>query len=162
MGFGEFQDNTYLILEYRSPGIKKKGFWNDFGHQLAEIHRTSQPTFGFEESKYIGSLPQFNGSEDPAADFSIQQRLKPQFESSHQLGYDFNSFEAFFETIKPLIPEEPPALIHCDLWSGNYLVNVNHQPCLIYPAVAYTPREMDLSMVKLFGGFDDKMFDAYH
>ena len=60
-----------------------------------------------------------------------------------------------------LIPQEKPALIHGDLWNGNYLVNANGHPCLIDPAVAYAPREMDLSMMKLFGGFSEELFNTY-
>ncbi|WP_019037689.1 fructosamine kinase family protein [Psychroflexus tropicus] len=161
-GYGEFDTQTYLLIEYKRSGIKKEGFWEDFGHQLADLHKMSQSTFGFKENNFIGSLPQFNEPEQTAADFLIQQRLKPQFQKAQQLGYDFEPLDAFFKTIKPLIPEESPALIHGDLWSGNYLINSKNQPCLIDPAVAYAPREMDLAMMKLFGGFDDKLFQAYH
>ena len=34
-------------------------------------------------------------------------------------------------------------------------------PCLIDPAVAFAPREMDLGMMKLFGGFDESLFRTY-
>jgi fructosamine-3-kinase len=33
---------------------------------------------------------------------------------------------------------------------------------LIDPAVYFGHREMDLSMTKLFGGFDRKFYDFYH
>jgi hypothetical protein len=69
--------------------------------------------------------------------------------------------DAFYKQVEQLIPDELPALIHGDLWSGNYLVNSENKPCLIDPAVAYAPREMDLAMMKLFGGFDERMFQAY-
>ena len=63
--------------------------------------------------------------------------------------------------ISAIIPDEKPALIHGDLWGGNYLVNGNGDPCLIDPATAFAPREMDLSMMQLFGGFDKELFNSY-
>ena len=41
-------------------------------------------------------------------------------------------------------------------------MNSEGRPCLIDPAVAYAPREMDLAMMKLFGGFEERIFQAYH
>jgi len=161
-GYGNFGSKTYLLLEYKPSGEKRKSFWKDFGHQLAELHRNTQSQFGFFEDNYIGSLPQFNKHAQTASEFYIEQRLKPQFEIAAQKGYNFQSLNAFYRTIRSLIPEEPPALIHGDLWSGNYLVNTSHQPCLIDPAVAYAPREMDLAMMKLFGGFNETLFVTYH
>jgi fructosamine-3-kinase len=55
-----------------------------------------------------------------------------------------------------------PSLLHGDLWSGNYMRGNDGQVRLIDPAVYYGHREMDLSMTKLFGGFDRKFYDFYH
>jgi hypothetical protein len=77
-------------------------------------------------------------------------------------GYDFRNLDSFYQKVAQLIPEEKPALIHGDLWSGNYLVNANNKPCLIDPAVAYGPREMDLAMMQLFGGFDNRLLSVYN
>jgi fructosamine-3-kinase len=161
LGHGEFKKKTYLVLEYKSPGQKSNDFWEFFGQQLAEMHRSTQTKFGFFEDNYIGSLPQFNTSSQTASEFYIEQRLRPQFHMAQEQGYQFKALDGFFKTIQQLIPEEPPALVHGDLWSGNFLVNSDQKPCLIDPAVAYAPREMDLAMMKLFGGFDNKMFNAY-
>jgi fructosamine-3-kinase len=36
------------------------------------------------------------------------------------------------------------------------------QPVIIDPAVYYGHREMDLGMSRLFGGFDEEFYSAYH
>jgi len=57
---------------------------------------------------------------------------------------------------------EPPALLHGDLWSGNYLCSATGQPVLIDPAVYYGHRNMDMAMTTLFGGFDALFYESYH
>ena len=58
------------------------------------------------------------------------------------------------ETLEVLVgPTEPPARLHGDLWGGNLLVDESGAPCLIDPAVYGGHREMDLAMMRLFGGF---------
>lgn len=161
-GYGNFDNFTYLLIEYKKPGKVRPQFWEDFGQQLAALHQQTNATFGFSEDNYVGSLQQYNGSAEKASEFYIEQRLKPQFEIATKNGFTFENLESFYQKVEHLVPDEPPALIHGDLWSGNYVVNSEHQPCLIDPAVAYAPREMDLAMMKLFGGFDDKIFETYH
>ncbi|NEV94721.1 fructosamine kinase family protein [Psychroflexus sp. YR1-1] len=161
LGYGDFKTRTYLMMEYKPSGQADQGFWELFGQQLADLHRNTQETFGFMEDNYIGSLPQYNGSAASASEFYIEQRLEPQVKMAKDNGYEFENIESFYQKLEEMIPDETPSLIHGDLWSGNYLVNSEGKPCLIDPAVAYAPREMDLAMMKLFGGFDDKLFQAY-
>ncbi|HYP91419.1 MAG TPA: fructosamine kinase family protein, partial [Polyangiaceae bacterium] len=59
-------------------------------------------------------------------------------------------------------PGEPPARLHGDLWSGNLHVDAAGAPCLIDPAVYGGHREVDLAMMRLFGGFGERVFAAYH
>jgi fructosamine-3-kinase len=161
LGYGDFETNTYLILDYRESGKASHKFWELFGQAMAALHQTTHETFGFKEDNYLGSLPQYNDNFETASQFYIHQRLMPQFKIAFDKGYVFENLDSFYQRVKELIPNEPPALIHGDLWSGNYLVNSQNKPCLIDPAVAYAPREMDLAMMKLFGGFDDRLFSAY-
>ncbi len=152
---------SYLILEYKEPAPKRSDFWELFGEQLAKLHRETRDTFGLEKDNYIGSLPQYNEKRDSAAKFYIEMRLQPQLKIATDKGFQFNITENFFKNCEALIPNEPPALIHGDLWNGNYIVNQKGAPCLIDPAVAYAPREMDLGMMKLFGGFHESLFNIY-
>lgn len=158
---GRSGDAAYLLLEYKPEGEPTPDFWDIFARDLANLHRTTAEKFGFQTSNYIGSLPQYNESTTSAADFYISQRLEPQLQMASERGFTFNDTGLILKNILDEIPAEPPALIHGDLWSGNYLVNKDGLPCLIDPAVCYGPREMDLAMMKLFGGFSEELFNNY-
>ena len=58
-------------------------------------------------------------------------------------------------------PDEPAALLHGDLWGGNYMVDAEGTPVLIDPAAYCGRREADLAMTRLFGGFDARFYAAY-
>lgn len=159
---GKTGSHSFLILEYKAPAPNAVNFWEVFGEQLAALHQQTSDSFGFEKDNYIGSLPQYNDRKNSAAEFYIEMRLKPQIKMAVEKGFQLNVSESFYKNCENMIPSEPPALIHGDLWNGNYLVNSAGMPCLIDPAVAYSPREMDLGMMKLFGGFNEDLFHTYN
>ena len=71
-------------------------------------------------------------------------------------------FDALQRALPDLVgPAEPPSRLHGDLWSGNLHVDERGTPCLIDPAVYGGHREIDLAMMRLFGGFGDRVFAAY-
>lgn len=154
-------NTAYLLMAYISPGHKPIRFWRDFGVKLAQMHRNTNTTFGLEHDNYIGSLPQYNAACNTAPEFFIEQRLVPQFKMAVDKGFSFADLSSFYKNITKEIPSEPSALIHGDLWNGNYMVSASGEPVLIDPAVAYAPREMDIAMMQLFGGFPAEVFEAY-
>ena len=159
--FGQKEDTAYLGLEYKPEGPETENFWVRFAEGLASLHQHSREQFGFGSSNYIGSLPQYNSARDSAADFYIDQRLEPQLKMAAERGFSFKDLDQKLKNISSSIPDEAPALIHGDLWSGNYLAT-SEGPCLIDPAVSYGPREMDLAMMKLFGGYPSSTYRSYH
>lgn len=159
---GTVQNSSYLLLEYISSGQPNETFWHIFAENLAKLHKTTQNKFGLGHDNYIGSLPQKNKNCETASEFYINQRLMPQFELASENGFHFKELDNFYKNISEEIPNEPSSLIHGDLWSGNFMVSENGEPVIIDPAVAFAPREMDLAMMKLFGGFPDKTFDVYN
>tara|TARA_R110000851_G_scaffold157058_1_gene299634 strand:- start:7355 stop:8197 length:843 start_codon:yes stop_codon:yes gene_type:complete len=162
INYGVIENTSYLLLEYIPEGSTSNSFWEQFAENLATLHKATQPTFGLDHSNYIGSLPQYNGTETSAADFYINQRLAPQFKMAKEQGFDFSKLDVFYKNVSSEIPNEPPALIHGDLWGGNYMVSKNEIPTLIDPAVSFASREMDLAMMQLFGGFSEQIFTQYH
>jgi len=163
IAFGETENQSYLLLDYIAPGNKNTNFNNTFGHQLAQLHQNTATSFGLDHDNYIGSLAQYNVSDiHNAPQFYIEKRLEPQFELAIKKGFTFNSLTSFYKNCATEIPNEKPALIHGDLWKGNYLVDTNGNPCLIDPAVSFASREMDLAMMHLFGGFPNQIFETYH
>ncbi len=162
MATGKEKEQSYLLLEYIEKGSKSLQFWSIFAEKLVKMHKNTQTDFGLDHDNYIGSLRQVNCSEKTSAKFFINQRLKPQFSLAHKNGFKFENLASFFRNISAEISEEVPSLIHGDLWNGNYLVSQKGDPVLIDPAVAFAPREMDLAMMHLFGGFPQELFEEYH
>ncbi len=160
--FGKDVDVSFLLLEYIKSGNKTPDFWSIFGERLASLHQQSKPYFGFESDNYIGSLQQYNFKYSSASEFYITQRLQPQFQMAIKRGFSFSSLDSFYVAIENEIPDEASSLIHGDLWSGNFMIDINGSPCLIDPAVAYASREMDISMMYLFGGFEHELFEVYN
>ena len=58
-------------------------------------------------------------------------------------------------------PDEPPARLHGDLWSGNVLAGTDGRAWLIDPAAYGGHREVDLAMLRLFGSPSERIFEAY-
>ena len=154
IGVGQADDVAFLILEYVETGFRNSDFWENFGRQLANLHRVTQENFGLDHSNYIGSLIQSNNPHSTWAEFYINERLLPQIELARNLNRlqvaDIQLFKQLFKGLPNICPNEVPALTHGDLWSGNFMVNHESEPVLIDPAVSFAHREMDLAMSKLF------------
>jgi len=162
---GESDGISYIILEYIESGQRKVDFWEGFGRSLAALHQTTADEFGLDHDNYMGSLRQSNRMHSDWISFFVQERLEPQVNmalKSDKLGCSqVEEFEHIYIRLRDFFPKEPPALLHGDLWSGNFMVSNNGKACLIDPAVYYGHREIDLSMTHLFGGFDSVFYKAY-
>jgi len=157
---GKYKANQYLILEYLD--VQNHGKAEVFAEALAKLHNESSNRFGLDFDNYIGSLPQKNTTlYASASEFYINLRLEPQLKMASDKGYHFNNTDRFFKTVEHLVPKEKPSLIYGDLWSGNYMY-AKHKPAVIDPAISFAPREMDIAMMKLFGGFSPVIFDVYN
>jgi protein-ribulosamine 3-kinase len=165
-GQGEAGDHTFLALEYIEQGRSAGGFWQDFGQGLARLHQNTDTRFGLDHDNYIGSLPQSNRHHDSWLDFFTEERLEAQgrlARDSGRAGSDLSrALERMYPRLQHFFPEEPPALLHGDLWSGNYMTGSDGKAVIIDPAVYYGHRYMDLGMSKLFGGFSGEFYQHYH
>jgi protein-ribulosamine 3-kinase len=164
--YSQADNVSFLLLEYIERGTPSAAFWIDFGVQLAALHQITNKYFGLDSDNFIGSLAQSNQPTDKWVDFFINERLQKQIELAiEQNAIDkitISKFELLFKKLPDIFPEEQPALIHGDLWNGNFLVNSNGKPVIFDPSVCFAHREMDLAMSHLFGGFDQLFYEAYH
>lgn len=164
---GQFSDEThqYLLMNYIDSGTPSDSFWETFGRNLAELHQSSHSLFGLDHDNYIGSLPQSNQQHNSWTEFYANERIMAQMKIALSKGLIDASFmkkcEILCSKLNQLFPQEPPSLVHGDLWSGNYMSSSEGTPVLIDPAVYYGHREMDFGMMQLFGGFPDIVYDAY-
>ena len=165
IGTGIAGKYEFLMLEYLESGRQEKHFWEHFGRGLAGLHKHAAKQFGLDHDNYIGSLPQSNAFSNHWKDFFISQRIEPQLRLSRQSGkadsHLVSLFEQLFARLDAFFPQEPPALLHGDLWSGNYLPGPDGEAVIIDPAVYYGHRYMDLGMTRLFGGFSPEFYMAY-
>ncbi len=156
---------SYLVLEFIKSGNRKTDFWRVFGESLANLHMNTHKSFGLDYDNYIGSLVQRNKQHNEWNTFFVEERLERQILLAMDSGKINTShvkrFQNLYKYLPEIFPEEKPALLHGDLWSGNFMVDAGGSACLIDPAVYYGHREADLAFTQLFGGFDTEFYSAY-
>ncbi len=162
--FGEADSSAFLVLEklsldgHSSPEL--------LGEKLAKLHQVKSDKFGWSRNNTIGATPQINTQTESWVDFYREHRLYFQLMLAakngggaelQKLGERLcNNLDVFFEGYQPY-----PALLHGDLWSGNYGYE-SGEPVIFDPAVYYGDREADIAMTELFGGFPASFYDAYN
>lgn len=156
----------FLVLEYLEGNNSSNHTDEKLGRGLAEIHRYSNSQFGFYHDNYCGATPQNNKWSRNWIEFFRNNRLQfllNLIDRDRPLPVaDRKLFDKLTERIGELIPgNSVPVLIHGDLWSGNYMLT-NNGHALIDPASYYADREMEFSIITMFGGFSQRFFDAYN
>ena len=162
---GETEGYQYLVLEWLEKTRPAPDFWERMGHGLASLHQNSAPQFGWAKANNIGPLVQPNHWASTWPEFYTSRRIMPLVEELFNRASftkkDIGNAEGLYKKLSIIFPTEPPALLHGDLWSGNYM-SVGGLPAIFDPAVYFGHREMDIAMTLLFGGFDPQMYAAYH
>jgi fructosamine-3-kinase len=162
-------DEGFLALELVAGARPARDFDERLGRGLAALHRFGAPRFGLDHDNFIGRLPQANAAVSAGggwAAFYRERRLEPQLRRAADGGLATSrlraGFARLFAALDQLVgPAEPPSRLHGDLWGGNHLVDETGAPCLCDPAVYGGHREIDLAMMRLFGGFAPRVFAAY-
>lgn len=159
------KDKHFLAFEFIESKAGDHTSFENFALQLAQLHQVSQSQFGFESDNFIGRSPQPNTAFDAWHDFYWQNRLLFQIEMALEQGYQ-SLLKPALSLEKRILKildgsYEAPALIHGDLWYGNFLIDRQGQALVFDPAVYYGHREAELAMTQLFGGFPQSFYDAY-
>jgi fructosamine-3-kinase len=159
-------NQQYLLMEWLEKGSPQKNMWENFGEALASMHKHPQEYFGLNENNYIGSLIQINTPHKDWHSFYAECRILPLvkilFDEGHYSSKDLGAANFFCTKFENIFPKEDPSLLHGDLWAGNYLINEDGYATIYDPAVYFGHREMDIGMTKLFGGFDQRFYEAYN
>lgn len=159
---------TFLIMEYLENSSESKNFSDRLARALAELHRISQDHFGLDHDNFIGSTPQKNDPEKDGIVFFRDQRIEFQRQLARKAGLlpaaIDKKIDSLCENLNRYMDTtgEKPALMHGDLWSGNYFPDSKGNPCIFDPAVYYGLREADIAMTELFGRLPQRFYDAYH
>ncbi|MFC1662068.1 fructosamine kinase family protein, partial [Gemmatimonadota bacterium] len=177
-GAGTPADPGWLLLEFVPQGSPGPDYGRRLGDGLAHLHAAgasgpdstsgAQPAFGWHQDNFIGSLPQKNDESPAWADFWRDRRIEPQLEMARDRGIftgpEGRILDELLNRMDELLPEEDgerPALLHGDLWSGNYYPGPDGEPVLIDPAVFRGAGGVDLAMMELFGSFPRGFREAY-
>ncbi len=161
---GVAANQAFLVTEYISMG--GRGDPAQFGRQLAQMHQTQQPLFGWYRNNTIGATLQINEQESDWITFLQRHRFGYQLQLAmnknggqriHDLGMRLiEELPSFFESYRP-----EPSLLHGDLWGGNYAFGDQGEVIIFDPAVYYGDREADMAMTELFGGFSPEFYAGY-
>ncbi len=158
-------DPRFLVLEHLASAPRRPDFDDRLGVGLAALHRACPgPLPGLDHDNFLGPLPQHNAPTPDWATFYGERRLLPLVERNARIlgTARVTRLEALVASLPERVgPPEPPARLHGDLWAGNLLVDERGLPALIDPAVFAGHREVDLAMMRLFGGFGPRVFAVY-
>jgi protein-ribulosamine 3-kinase len=158
--------NAWLALEWIPFAARSGAGGAALGERLALQHRRTAAAFGWSRDNTIGSNTQLNGCLDDWVEFFRDRRLRYQLDLAANNGHTgrlqqrgaalLDRMGQFFAAYRPA-----PALLHGDLWGGNWAVDEHGGPVVFDPAVYYGDREADLALTRLFGGFGREFYAAY-
>ncbi|WP_205696936.1 fructosamine kinase family protein [Conexibacter sp. SYSU D00693] len=163
------QDDGFLALEWVAPGRLGAAGEEELGRRLAALHRAGAPAHGWTPHGGPVRLGPLELPSDPAptfAAFYAASRLAPMTRAARDRGGLDAGQAAAVEAVAARIddlagPEEPPSRLHGDLWAGNVHAAADGRVLLIDPAAHGGHREVDLAMLRLFGGPGERLHRAY-
>jgi fructosamine-3-kinase len=166
LAVSDASEAPFLALEHIRSSARAPDFDERLGRGLATLHRAHPQGFGLDHDNFIGSLPQCNTPTATWCEFYASRRLEPQIRRAADAGLVTAHMRAGLDRVLAHLDgwmgsEEPAARLHGDLWGGNLHVDERGEPCLIDPAAYGGHREVDLAMMRLFGGFSTQVFDSY-
>jgi fructosamine-3-kinase len=159
-------DDDCLILRWVEAGKASADAAVGFGQSLAATHAAGASSYGAESDGFISKLPLPNSPCDSWAEFYAVRRVLPYLKLARDRGAISEAEAALVEGVigklTGLLPEEPPARLHGDLWNGNVLWGQESRVWMIDPAAYGGHRELDLAMLSLFGmPHLPRVFEAY-
>jgi len=145
----------------------KQSTQSSLGKGLALLHKSSteknNKNFGWEKEGFIGTNSQLKGCSTNWGEFFVNYRLKPQLIKAEKWGIQVEDYKEILEYLSSYLNNHNPmvSLLHGDLWSGNCGSTKNGLGILFDPASYWGDREIDISMTKLFGGFNEEFYENY-
>lgn len=161
--------DDYLALEWVQPGALSAAGEEELARGLAGTHVAGAHSFGLEAGAHaarFGSLGLPNDPRPSWPEFYAHNRLLPLARLSRERGAlreeGVEAVERVCARMHELTgPPEPPARLHGDLWWGNVMAGSDGRAWLVDPSAYGGQREVDLAMLRLFGGPSQSFFAAY-
>ena len=166
LGHGSLGDVSWLALEWLSLNAGDERCGALLGLKLAELHKVTSDSYGWEASNFIGANRQSNSVSKDWTTFFVEQRLKPQIRMLRLRNIDNDlsmSLGRVLDATTTLLARHcpEPSMLHGDMWGGNWARLSNGDPVIFDPASYWGDRETDLAMTALFGGFPATFYAAY-
>jgi fructosamine-3-kinase len=166
LALGQAGEASFLALEWLEAQAADAACEGRLGVGLAALHAVSAARFGWGRENTIGRTPQHNGWSADWTEFFGERRLRPQLALAIANGFGPLLDERgarLLELLPGLLAAHAPApaLLHGDLWGGNWLALPCGEPVIFDPAVYFGDRETDIAMTRLFGGFGGSFYRAY-
>ena len=161
-------DEDCLVLAWVEPSRPTAEAAERLGRGLAATHAVGADVFGAESDGYIGIVPLPNGPAPTWAEFYATRRILPYLKAARDRHHIEADDAAAIESLVARLgefagPEERPARLHGDLWSGNVVWGGDGRAWIVDPAAHGGHRETDLAMLSLFGAPHlQRLQDAYH
>ena len=165
LGVGLSDNPQFILLEFLENS--QSNFYQNFGKKLAALHSFSNIFYGLDHDNFIGVTLQINTPESNGVVFFRDHRIGFQQDLACKNKLLPLELNRKIDDIKKNLTQwlgvenEKPALLHGDLWSGNYFWGTNGEPYIFDPAVYFGFREADLAMMELFGNPPKSFFDSY-
>lgn len=149
---------------------ESQDFGARFGRELAALHRAPVPgdgRFGWHRDNWLGATPQRNrwsreGGRAGWIAFVSDERLLALAEGLA------SPLPEVVQRVVALLPElfddghvPQPAIVHGDLWNGNWGCVASGAPVIFDPAVSVSDAEAELAMMELFGSPPSGFWPAY-
>jgi fructosamine-3-kinase len=163
-----------LALEWLHIAHAEGDFGERFGEALAALHAQPCPLqpagFGWRCDNYLGATLQRNTPVQPPTRagwvaFVAQSRLGAMRRRLRNLTSELNTLVGkVIEALPELFSDMPvprPALIHGDLWQGNWGMLADGTPAVFDPAVSCSDPEAEIAMMELFGSPPRGFREAY-
>lgn len=154
-------DEEWLVTEYVPSGRLDSAGAQRLGCELAALHAAGADAFGAPPPEgprqaWIGNAPMTNVPGERWPSWYAEHRVLPYLRSAVDRGAmgraGAGAVQRVCERIEELAgPDEPPARLHGDLWSGNVHAGADGRAWLLDPAAHGGHRETDLAMLALFG-----------
>ncbi|VDN01292.1 unnamed protein product [Thelazia callipaeda] len=161
----QFGTDLARLHTHNANLMKKKEHASSFvGEQEKIVEPITQ--FGFHVTTCCGYIPQMNDWMNNWVEFFARNRLKCQVDMLVEK-YNDRDLLSLWPQLERKIPAYfkdveiiTPALVHGDLWSGNYSYSVS-EPVIFDPASFYAHSEYELGIMQMFGGFSSDVYHAY-
>ncbi len=159
---------AFLVMEYLALIPFNTQSQSRLGEELALLHQHScERGFGFYSDNTLGFTKQENPWTENYLDFFKKYRLEVQ-ERYISEKYDDRALLEVLNTLKEGLyryfegVEVSPSLLHGNLWARKVALLEDGTPVIFDPVAYYGHHEVELSLTRIFSGFNESFYDAYH